>query len=314
MTTNKSIAAVLVFTLLSGGPGAVLAKRIYQYRDANGMLHFTDRKPDQAGVEVKETKVDVDPQKLVEMLVNEAGVEHVVTLINRSAGPTTVSLSFSDQKNIVAMPPLPFDVVLGAYENREVARIAGDQPGQPAGFSLAYRALPGAPSRLERSDFPYRFPFANPDETVLGQGFNGSFSHTDAQSRYAVDLGVDEGTPVRAARGGVVMLVEQDFEGSGLNREKYADRANSVRILHDDGSMGVYAHLEFESVMVSAGNRVNAGQVLGRAGNTGFSTGPHLHFAIQINNGTDLVSIPFAFQDGMPTIADGAVRAETETN
>lgn len=301
MTTNRSLIALFLLTWLMGVPGAVSAKRIYQYRDANGNLHFTDRKPDEAGVAVKETRVDADPQKLVEMILNEAGFEHVVTLINRSAGPTTVSLSFSEQKNIVSNPPLPFDAVLGAFENREVARIAGDQAGQPAGFSLAYRAVPGAPSRLERSDYPYQFPFANPDQVVLGQGFNGSFSHNDPQSRYAVDLGVDEGTPVRAARGGVVMLVEQDFEGSGLDRNKYADRANSVRILHDDGSMGVYAHLEFESVMVAAGNRVNPGQVLGRAGSTGFSTGPHLHFAIQVNNGADLVSIPFAFQNGMPT-------------
>lgn len=286
---------------------AVEAKRIYQYRDANGVLHFTDRNPgDTAGLEVKETKVDVDPQKLVELLVTESGNDHVVSLINRSAGPTLVALSLSQSDNIRSDPPLPFDVVLGAHENRMVARLSIDQPGRSGGFQLSYRALPGAPSALTHSDHPYRFPFADRTRTILGQGFNGGFSHHDAQSRYAVDLGVDEGTPVLAARGGTVMLVERDFEGAGLDRDKYADRANSVRILHDDGTMAVYAHLAFESVLVAPGNRVNPGQPIARAGSTGFSTGPHLHFAIQVNDGNDLVSIPFDFIGGMPPLAAGA--------
>jgi murein DD-endopeptidase MepM/ murein hydrolase activator NlpD len=96
-----------------------------------------------------------------------------------------------------------------------------------------------------------------------------------------------------AARGGVVMQVESDFEKAGLNLEKYGGRANFVRILHDDGTMGLYAHLDLDGVLVRVGQRVHTGQQIGRSGNTGFTTGPHLHFAVQVNRGMRLLSIPF---------------------
>ena len=99
-----------------------------------------------------------------------------------------------------------------------------------------------------------------------------------------------------AAREGLVMQVEDDFEGAGLNREKFGGRANHVRIQHPDGTMGVYAHLQPESVTVQAGQRVRTGQRLGASGNTGFSSGPHLHFAVQCNRGMELVAIPFELE------------------
>lgn len=287
-------------------PVAAIGKRIYQYRDANGVLHFTDKRPDDPKLEVKETKVRVDPQQWIELLVTESGREHVVTLINRVGGHAMVNLAFKQQDNMRAEPPLPLAVTLGAYENRQVARIQQADPTRPGQFGISYTAIPGRPLRLTASTYQYRYPFARRDQSSLGQGFNGSFSHTDLQSRYAVDLGVAEGTPVLAARAGRVMLVEEDFEGAGLDRQRYGERANSVRIEHEDGTMAVYAHLAFESVVVSGGQHVKAGQMLGAAGNTGFSTGPHLHFAVQINDGQELHSIPFEFEGGMPAPAMGA--------
>ena len=65
-----------------------------------------------------------------------------------------------------------------------------------------------------------------------------------------------------------------------------------MRIEHDDGSMAVYAHLQHGSLAVRAGQRVQTGQVLGRVGNTGYSTAAHLHFAVQHNDGRALRSIP----------------------
>jgi murein DD-endopeptidase MepM/ murein hydrolase activator NlpD len=92
------------------------------------------------------------------------------------------------------------------------------------------------------------------------------------------------------------MEVANDFYGAGTDMEKFGNRANLVRIVHDDGSMAVYAHLALESVVVSVGQRVRTGQHLADSGNTGFSTGPHLHFAVQANTGMELKSFPFTIE------------------
>ena len=68
---------------------------------------------------------------------------------------------------------------------------------------------------------------------------------------------------------------------------------NFVRIVHDDGTMALYAHLKSEGVLVRVGQRVRKAEAIGLSGNTGFTTGPHLHFAVQVNRGMQLQSIPF---------------------
>ena len=96
-----------------------------------------------------------------------------------------------------------------------------------------------------------------------------------------------------AARSGVVMQGESDFAQAGLSEEEYGGRANFVRILHDDGTMALYAHLQPGGALVRVGQRGRKGQQIGLSGNTGFTTAPHLHLAVQVNRGMRLESIPF---------------------
>lgn len=292
------ILALLVVTTLLLAASPLSAKRLYQYRDKNGVLHVTDRPPADASQvsEVKETLVRADEQDIVEMFTNDTGDERTMTFVNKIAGPVAVQLEFVDSVNVAAEPALPLQTVLGAFEQRLVARAFPADRYQNSTFGLRYTAAPGDPTAQHDEGVSYSVPFAAGVRFVLAQGFNGAYTHTGTQSRYAVDLGVDEGTPVLAAREGVVMMVEEDFYGAGLDKEKFGSRANHVRILHSDGSMGVYAHLKLESATVSPGQRVRRGQQIGLSGNTGFSTGPHLHFAVQVNRGMELTSIPFRFE------------------
>ena len=110
------------------------------------------------------------------------------------------------------------------------------------------------------------------------QGFNGSFSHTGA-SRYALDFAAPIGTPVLAARGGVVIDTKSDSNQGG-DTPDYAKYANYVVILHSDGTTGEYYHLKYQGVVVARGQPVQKGQLIGYTGNTGFSSLPHLHFGI----------------------------------
>lgn len=95
-----------------------------------------------------------------------------------------------------------------------------------------------------------------------------------------------------AARAGRVMQVQGNFVDHGLDPQRDRDRANFIRILHEDGSMAVYAHLQANGVLVRSGQRVEAGQRIGVSGNTGYSTAPHLHFVVQANSGMQLRSVP----------------------
>lgn len=137
----------------------------------------------------------------------------------------------------------------------------------------------------------YRLPF---DERrfSIGQAPQGRFSHRDAENRHAVDFTLPEGTPVLAARAGRVLDVQAGFSGNGLDPQRDRARANYVRIQHLDDSIAVYAHLQHDGVRVRQGQWVEAGQHIALSGNTGYSTAPHLHFAVQIRRGARLESVP----------------------
>lgn len=100
------------------------------------------------------------------------------------------------------------------------------------------------------------------------------------------------------------MKVENGQSGRGSDPS-----GNFVRILHSDGTMGVYLHLSEGSVVVSEGQQVSVGTPLGRSGNTGNSSGPHLHFVVQRNTGMGLVSIPYQFNQPVQSLPNFAVGA-----
>jgi murein DD-endopeptidase MepM/ murein hydrolase activator NlpD len=110
-----------------------------------------------------------------------------------------------------------------------------------------------------------------------------------------------EGTPIHAARAGIIMDVANDNFTGGTG-PKFEEKANIIRILHEDGTMALYAHLKLESIRYPVGTPVERGQFIAESGNTGYSSGPHLHFAVQRNHGMELRSIPFQFEsrDGSP--------------
>lgn len=159
-----------------------------------------------------------------------------------------------------------------------------------ASLSLHLTAVPGTPA-ARAVDIGYLFPLRLP-QVSIGQLPQGRFSHGDAENRHAIDFAAPIGTPVIAARAGVVMQVEGRFG----DRPGHLDEANFVRVLHADGSMAIYAHLQRDSLQVAAGQRVEAGTLLARSGNSGYSSGPHLHFAVQVNRGMRLESIPVRIQ------------------
>ena len=124
----------------------------------------------------------------------------------------------------------------------------------------------------------YALPFDPLIPRILGQGPGGEYSHTGA-NQHAFDFVMPVGTPVRAAREGVVGRVVDGFTKGGKD-PALKPYANLVHVLHADGSFAAYVHLS-PGIAVKEGERVARGQVIARSGQTGFSGAPHLHFAVE---------------------------------
>lgn len=122
----------------------------------------------------------------------------------------------------------------------------------------------------------YTLPYAKGAEYLVGQGFNGPSTH---QGRNAIDWDMPEGTEVRAARGGIVVELEESHHRGGLD-PALKSRANYVKIRHDDGTIANYVHLRRGGVRVQVGDLVRTGEFIAYSGNTGYTSGPHLHFEV----------------------------------
>jgi len=101
--------------------------------------------------------------------------------------------------------------------------------------------------------------------------------------QYAVDFPLATGTPILAAQDGKVIIVKMASNEGGEgqkfkdNPEKYL---NSIYIQHAENEFSKYSHLSYLSQTVSVGDIVVKGQVIALSGNTGYSSGPHLHFHV----------------------------------
>ena len=291
------LCGLLAFT----GPAAALT--IYKYTDANGVVTYTDQAAPGAQVFVfRDRMVErLDNQVKLETKKHEAGETLLVR--NDLYAPVQIELRLDKVDNAVGAPAKPINWVLPPRSAIRLATLARRDPNKPLSYTPKLRYALGDP-RLVPTQNKYPLPWRG-GPFRLTQGANGQYSHFTPKGRYAMDIAMPEGTTIVAARGGVVVKTENRQSGRGNNPS-----GNYVRILHDDGTMGVYLHLMKGSVSVTEGQRVAAGSFIARSGNTGNSTGPHLHFVVQRNVGLALESIPFDFSRPVNSLPNFAVGGE----
>ena len=167
-------------------------------------------------------------------------------------------------------------LVLQDSERKMALRLEVLNPSRKFHYNDSFYWTPGDMNAKHDGSL-YQFPYQKGQKYRIVQGFGGRYSHSGA-SRYAVDFAMPEGTPIHAARQGqVIDLTEHNYKGGASRR--FAKYANFITILHQDGTLGEYYHLQHNGAEVSVGDYVHAGQLIGYSGNTGFSSLPHLHFA-----------------------------------
>jgi murein DD-endopeptidase MepM/ murein hydrolase activator NlpD len=190
-------------------------------------------------------------------------------------------------------------------------RIVGENGGRPFWYSVKAPAI-----TRDLIDFCdpsphsfYRLPWVDGGERGVGQGNNGSFSHTGSQA-FAFDFSLPSGETIRAARGGTVDWY-QESQTSNYNPNQptsptnqpfpngsLQNWGNALRIGHQDGTFAWYFHLETDGVHVNLDQKVQRGQPVALADNTGRSGGPHLHFQVQANSDDWGQSIRIRFDAG----------------
>ncbi|HAY36924.1 MAG: M23 family metallopeptidase [Rhodothermales bacterium] len=200
-----------------------------------------------------------------------------VEVFVRSLVPWDITMILDiDMSNMRPDIDLPLTKSFKGESRNQVLTLAVNEAADSWSFAFDLKWILGDFKADHERGFSYQLPYSRGEEYVVGQGYLGNATH---QGKYAIDWDMPEGTPIRAARGGLVMEVQEKFR-EGRPDPALKSAANYVKIRHDDGTIGNYVHLKHKGVKVKPGDRVKTGAMIARSGNTGFSTGPHLHFEV----------------------------------
>ncbi|HEY9720578.1 MAG TPA: M23 family metallopeptidase, partial [Oscillatoriaceae cyanobacterium] len=206
-------------------------------------------------------------------------------------------------KDMVVTSSLPQPCVIAPGTRTLIATLHRSGPSPTFSWHIPSAAV--GDMRVTSDDYLYGLPWRVGDTYVCGNAWNGFGGHT-GDDAYAADFVMPVGTPVRAARGGVVFETKSDSDRGGAD-PSFVNDANYVYIWQDSGDFAVYAHFEKDGVVVKVGQRVQRGDLIGYSGQTGWATGPHLHFDVKTaKDETGQVTLPVKFQTS-PTDEVGAI-------
>jgi len=288
LTKTIMLKRNLVFIFALCCCSSSLLAEMYKYKDSNGKWSFSDKKPEQIDpVHVEKIKYAKAKQKFIRpsLDVKPDGKYLIYKARNPFHAVIQCFLQFNDNigvKRVSKMVDADSTKILYESKPNEKNRVykfwcvIGDPKSKP----LTKLVLP---------------PFLDFKPMRISQGFKGRFSHQRQPGLYAVDIAMPVSTKIVAVKKGVVINTKDDYAVAGVSSPFFFDKANYIDIMHDDGTYAIYAHLLLGSVKVKKGQVIEAGQVIGLSGNTGYSTGPHLHFAIMHNAKGRTESIPFKF-------------------
>lgn len=208
------------------------------------------------------------------------GQEAVIYADNPEIMPMSAQLTYTLQNMKSTLPSGTTVVLPPLSEKTEIMRLTKIK--QNASNRFSYQTLINFGNVLLNEydeNHLYSLPFETGKTQMIFQGYRGKLSHHNTD---ALDFDLNVGDKVFAARGGLVIkAVENNTRNCpDISCAKFN---NYILILHSDGTFAEYSHLNHNGSEVQKGDVVEQGQFIGYSGNTGYSTGPHLHFSVFIN-------------------------------
>jgi murein DD-endopeptidase MepM/ murein hydrolase activator NlpD len=245
--------------------------------------------------------VQATEQKLVKITSQKKDDRTEFYIENLQHADVTVTVEM-DLSNLVASERLPYTTTIAPRSKVLMFSVEPPDVQKDSSWSYTYYATWGGLSVTHDDTYVYHLPYRPGEAFPVSQGFHGKYSHTGGDC-YSIDFKMPEGTPVLAAREGIVAGIKDDSSIGGSDK-KFEWDANYVLIRHSDGTLGHYVHLQKDGAKVRLGDHVKAGQVLALSGNTGHSTGPHLHFAVfKAKSGKQRETVPIRYRVA-PLLAD----------
>jgi murein DD-endopeptidase MepM/ murein hydrolase activator NlpD len=191
--------------------------------------------------------------------------------------PVTYTLKVSAKHYSVDGPQTVTQTV-NPGETQQIMVLAKKGGGDKGSFRYDVKWTVGRLDAIHDDHEIYAFPYAPENAYRILQTYGSRFSHRGREG-FAIDFDMPIGTPVHAARSGVVARIEES-NSKGCWKDNCGQYANFVVVLHSDGTTGEYYHLDEDGALVDVGDTVARGQKIALSGNTGHTTMPHLHFAV----------------------------------
>jgi len=237
--------------------------------------------------------INLSSQDLVEIYSEQVGSQIIVYADSDEHIPSTVLLELNLTGMTSDLAKGEHIIVPPRVKKFIIATATPKRGSRNMGLSMNSTTVLGNIIKSPDQSYVYDLPFQSDQPVEIFQGYNGRFSHAGEN---ALDFGLDVGDKVYAAREGVVAKVVE-HNSKGCANPRCRDYSNHVTIYHEDGSFAEYVHLQKNGGKVKVGQVVSKGDLIGISGNTGWSSGPHLHFMIyQMKADGGRVSFPTKFR------------------
>jgi len=232
-------------------------------------------------------------EKAIEVFYEKSDHGFIFYATNNEQVPYTVKIDFQKLDNLTANSAEKsfIRIIPGEASKFKVLELKKLKKEKGTSFDFNYLYTVGDPSLEVDDDFAYLLPYRHGKRVRIGQGNNGSGTHTGIN---AIDFNLEIGDSVYAARSGLVTEVKEN-SNTGGNAPRFESYGNFIKVYHDDGTLGSYVHLKQNGSLVQKGDEIEKGQLIGISGNTGWSSGPHLHFMVTQNRNFQSTTLPIKF-------------------